>query len=104
MVTNKDILIEGKFIASVAEVRDQKDVIVTSLEQELRRQTERLLRSDAEATTANRQVTIMGDHELPYSLLKKVMASCTAADYGKIFLAVTQKDSNSDGLMASTGI
>jgi len=36
-------------------------------------------------------VTIMGDKEIPYSLLKKVMATCTSADYGKISLAVMQK-------------
>ena len=104
MVTNKDILVEGKLVASVAEVNDQQDIVIASLEQELRQQTERLLRNDAGATVANREVTIMGDHELPYSLLKKVMASCTAADYGKIFLAVTQKESNADGLMANAGI
>ena len=33
----------------------------------------------------------MGDKELPYSLLKRVMATCTAADYGKISLAVMQR-------------
>ena len=35
----------------------------------------------------------MGDREIPYRLLKKVMATCTAADYGQISLAVLQKSS-----------
>jgi biopolymer transport protein TolR len=39
-------------------------------------------------------VTIMGDREIPYSLLKKVMATCTAADYGQLSLAVLQKASD----------
>jgi biopolymer transport protein TolR len=29
---------------------------------------------------------------LPYEILKKVMATCTDADYGKISLAVLQKE------------
>ena len=35
----------------------------------------------------------MADKSLPYDVLKKVMATCTDADYGKISLAVLQKRS-----------
>lgn len=104
MITDEHILVQGKPVASMAEVRVQDDVVIAALEDELRSQTDRLLRKDAQAAMADREVTIMGDQELPYSLLKKVMASCTAADYGKIFLAVAQKDSDIGGLMASAGI
>ena len=34
----------------------------------------------------------MGDKNLPYEVLKKVMATCTDADFGRISLALTQKD------------
>ena len=34
----------------------------------------------------------MGDKSLPYEVLKKVMRTCTDADYGRISLAVLQKD------------
>jgi len=102
MLTDEHILVQGKQVASMAAVRAQDDLVIAALEQELRSQTDRLLRKDAQAVIADREVTIMGDHELPYNLLKKVMASCTAADYGKIFLAVTQKDSATGSLMAST--
>jgi len=34
-------------------------------------------------------VTIMGDKSVPYRLLKKIMATCAAADYRKISLAVS---------------
>jgi len=37
------------------------------------------------------EVTIMGNKEIPYRLLKKVMATCTEAGFGKISLAVMQK-------------
>ncbi len=41
---------------------------------------------------AAREITIMGDKSLPYDVLKKVMATCTDADYGRISLAVLQKE------------
>jgi biopolymer transport protein ExbD len=34
----------------------------------------------------------MADKVLPYEIIKKVMATCTDADYGKVSFAVLQKD------------
>jgi biopolymer transport protein ExbD len=34
----------------------------------------------------------MADKAIPYDVLKRVMATCTAADYGRISLAVIQKE------------
>ncbi|MES1944885.1 putative adventurous gliding motility protein S [Salinisphaera sp. PC39] len=45
----------------------------------------------AEAGPPQREVTIMADEKLPYRLLKKVMLSCTAADFGRISLAVMRE-------------
>ena len=36
-------------------------------------------------------VTIMGDQEIPYALLKKIMLTCAGAKYTNISFAVTQK-------------
>ncbi|HAJ92691.1 MAG TPA: biopolymer transporter ExbD, partial [Gammaproteobacteria bacterium] len=40
---------------------------------------------------ARREATIMGDKVIPYRIVKKVMASCTAAGFERISLAVLQK-------------
>jgi biopolymer transport protein ExbD len=34
----------------------------------------------------------MGDKNTPYAVLKKVMATCTDADFGKVSLAVFEKE------------
>jgi biopolymer transport protein ExbD len=61
-----------------------------------------VLRREARENIEGREVTIMGDKEIPYRLLKKVMATCTASDYGQISLAVLQKSSDKlDNLQAS---
>lgn len=100
LITDEHILVQGRAVARTSEVLAQTDVVIPDLERELRLQTERLLRKDTQASIADREVTIMGDKELPYSLLKKIMASCTAADYGKISLAVMQTTAESARLMA----
>jgi biopolymer transport protein ExbD len=103
LVTDDQILVQGKPVASMADVRAQQGIVIAGLERELRLQTEKMLRKDTQAHIEDREVTIMGDRELPYNLLKKVMASCTAADYGKISLAVMQKAPESSELMARAG-
>ena len=35
---------------------------------------------------------MLADKSLPYEVVKKVMATCTAATYGKISLAVLEKE------------
>jgi len=42
----------------------------------------------------DRKVTILADKELPYRLVRKVMATSTAANYGQLSLAVLQKGSD----------
>ncbi|MDE2450230.1 MAG: biopolymer transporter ExbD, partial [Gammaproteobacteria bacterium] len=47
---------------------------------------------DAAQNAASREVTVMADKSLPYEVVKKVMATCTAASFGSISLAVVEKD------------
>lgn len=91
LVTGEQILVQGQPVASVAEVMDSEAIVIPALRDALKQQTDRVLRKQAMADIAAREVTIMGDRALPYRLLKRVMATCTAADYGRISLAVLQR-------------
>jgi biopolymer transport protein ExbD len=90
MVTDSDILVQGSRVASMNDVRENSDLIgplTTALENHYQRH---LLPVTAGKPLAQ-EVTIMGNKEIPYKLLKKVMASCTEAGYERISLAVLQK-------------
>ena len=51
---------------------------IPELRQALLSQNDRVLRKEAGRTISQvREVTIMGDKDIPYRLLKKVMATCT---------------------------
>ncbi len=91
MVTKDDLFVQGEHIASVAEVKAAPGTIVGPLRDALKRPL--LIGQDnAQRDLAQREITIMADKSLPYEVLKKVMATCTDADYGKISLAVIQKE------------
>lgn len=94
MIGDEDILVQGAPIAKVADVMNAKGNDIPELRQALKSQNDRVLRREAQDDIAGREVTIMGDKDIPYRLLKKVMATCTESDYGQISLAVLQKSSD----------
>ena len=91
MVTARDILVQGTRVATVAELKAGGSLQITALRQALEAQNQRRVLLDAAGNKVAPEVTIMGSKDIPYQLLKKVMASCTEAGYGKISLAVLQK-------------
>jgi biopolymer transport protein ExbD len=90
LVTRDEVLVQGEVIGRVAEIMAREVLIIPELKLALQNQNARALSQDEDI--ANREVTILGDKELPYHLLKKIMATCTDADYGQLSLAVVQKD------------
>ena len=86
----------------MSDVMKQQGNDIPALRQALLSQNERVLRQEAKDDIAGREVTIMGDKDIPYRVLKKVMATCTGSDYGRISLAMMQKSSDRiDQLAAS---
>ncbi|MCZ6808270.1 MAG: biopolymer transporter ExbD [Proteobacteria bacterium] len=94
LISEEDILVQGSPVAKVADVLKLKGNDIPQLRQALLSQNDRVMRRESQDDIADREVTIMGDKDIPYRLLKKVMATCTMADYGRISLAVLQKSSD----------
>jgi biopolymer transport protein ExbD len=102
LISDIDIIVQGEPVAKVADVIRTKGNDIPALREALKSQNDRVLRREAQDDIAGREVTIMGDKDIPYRLLKKVMATCTASDYGQISLAVLQKSSDElDDLQAA---
>jgi biopolymer transport protein ExbD len=104
MITGEEILVQGRPVATITEVMARDDLAIPALEQALRSQSDRVLRKESMANIADREITIMGDRALPYKVLKRVMAACTAADYGRLSLAVTQKAPQVAAVAANGGV
>jgi len=93
IITEHDILLNGKSVGRIDEVLATEGVVIPTLQSALEFEANGMLRQaglSEEEKIANREVTIMADKEIPYQLLKRVMATSTAADYGQLSLAVLQ--------------
>jgi biopolymer transport protein ExbD len=88
-ITTEHIFVQGEVVASVAEASASESSLVEPLQRVLERP---MLIGDASApAAAKREVTVIADKSLPFELVRKVMATCTATTYGKISLAVLQR-------------
>jgi biopolymer transport protein TolR len=94
MIGETDLIVQGTPVAKVADIMATIGNDIPELREALLSQNDRVLRREAQEDIASREVTIMGDKDIPYRLLKKVMATCTESDYGQISLAVLQKSSD----------
>lgn len=95
LVTEENILINGKVVANTEEVAESKAVIVENIKSVLVQARKNVIGVRTRNISDTPEVTILAHKTVPFKLLKKVMSSCTSAGYGKISLAVIQKASQS---------
>ena len=91
MLTRDDLFVQGERIASVAEVRASREAIIAPLRAALKRPT-LVGQAMTDKDIAEREITVMADKQIPYEVLKKVMSTCTDADYGRLSFALVEKE------------
>jgi len=95
LITEENVLVQGHVVMSTAEVIASKDAIMQPIKQRLLAQQKKVIGIKTKTIAESKEVTVLAHRTLPFKLLKKIMASCTSAGYGKISLAVVQKASQS---------
>ena len=88
MVTNTHILVQGQKVVALNNIAASE--LMPSLQKTLEIQRAKQIDNSGNPTLKS-EVTIMGDKNTPYKILKKVMLACTEAGYERISLAVLQK-------------
>jgi biopolymer transport protein TolR len=91
MVTTDSVYVDGKLVGSIADVVANSGVFAP-LKAELMAQNDLALGGAQRTEIAKREVTIIGDKNIPYSVLKKIMMTCSDAEYGKVSFAVVERE------------
>ncbi|WP_232325126.1 ExbD/TolR family protein [Microbulbifer agarilyticus] len=120
MVTHDEVLIEAKPVMTTEELFQSEELVVAAIQQAMIQEVGKAMTmadtelEEAKLALAERaaagedvteeaaallaeppEVNILADRTVPFSILKKVMSSCTNAGYTRISLAVIQKASQS---------
>lgn len=89
-ITREAILVQGRKVASIAELEASTEETIPTLKEELDYQSSLGVIAQDDGV-GGRQVTIMGDENISYDLVRKILKTCQQADYRKIAFAANQK-------------
>jgi biopolymer transport protein ExbD len=91
MITPEQVLVQGSPVTTTKEVINSKAPVIAEVKERLLLQQEKVIGIRTKVVAESKEVTVLAHRTVPFHLIKKVMASCTSAGYGKISLAVIQK-------------
>jgi biopolymer transport protein ExbD len=92
MVTREQILVNNEPVMSIDEARNTTGNVLAPLKSRLLQEgLMQVVGADAGAVTRG-EINIMADKDIPYQLIKKVMATCTEARFARISLAVAHRE------------
>ena len=93
VVSGADILVAGRRVSTVAEAMAAVGDVIEPLKTELDYQAGRqIIRAENQAQ--GKAITIMGDKDIPYRLLRKVMVTASRANFSDVSFAVRQRDAS----------
>jgi biopolymer transport protein TolR len=91
LITRESMIVNGAEIARVEDLKLRTDLVIEPLKRVLRAEADKRMLKDKTDPTSH-EVTVLADKDLPYSFVKKVLSTCTAAEYGKVSLAVLERE------------
>jgi biopolymer transport protein ExbD len=91
LITRESMIVNGAEIARVEDLKLRTDIVIEPLRRVLRAEADKRMLKDKSDPTSH-EVTVLADKDLPYSFVKKVLSTCTAAEYGKVSLAVLERE------------
>jgi biopolymer transport protein ExbD len=87
-ITRSAILVQGVNVGTIEEVSKSKDATIPRLKNELVALAPRS--SQANEGAKDFKVTVMGDENISYELIRKILTTCQEANYTKIAFAAVQ--------------
>ena len=95
IVNNNQLIVQGRVIALVDDVVNTEGNLIQPLLEEMQIQAQSSFKENAEEEGYD--ITIMGDKQIPYKLLRKVLATLSEANYTNISMAVMKQSDNQNG-------
>jgi len=99
MVNEEAIVLDGRAIAQLDSLELDDDNRLTALVEELAYLAARKTELSDREQEFGLAITLMGDKEMPYELLKMLIKTCTSENYRDIAMAVNQVPFDEDALL-----
>ena len=90
-VSPEDVIVQGRLIAKVADILEDKEASLEPLAARLAELKENIVGPATATVAESQEVTILADKSVPFIVVRKVMSACTDEGYENVSLAVVQK-------------
>jgi biopolymer transport protein ExbD len=90
-ISAENVTVQGQPVATVAEILAMEGQNIAPIADRLAQLSGAVVGLRTQIVAESQEITILADRDVPFSLIKKVMSTCTSEGYGRISLAVMQK-------------
>jgi biopolymer transport protein ExbD len=95
LVGKDEVMVQGVTVARIADIQASGNAEIESIGARLAELSESVIGVSTQAVAQSQEVTVLADKSIPFSVLKKILATCTARGYTRVSLAVVQKSGQS---------
>ena len=90
-VSPEEITVQGERVALVADIMASEQAHIGSIGERLDQVNENVIGLNTQKVAERQEVTILADKGVPFSVVRRVMSTCTSHGFERISLAVLQK-------------
>jgi len=90
-ISPTEVTVQGELVVQVADIQRTSAQNIASIGDRLAMLSENIIGFNTKMVAESQEVTILADKSVPFSVIKKVMSTCTSQGYGRISLAVLQR-------------
>jgi biopolymer transport protein ExbD len=90
-VSPEHVLVQGQAVVLVEDIEAMEGENIAPIGERLAELSQNVIGLKTKTVAESQEVTILADKAVPFSVVKKVMSTCTGQGYGRISLAVMQK-------------
>lgn len=94
-VGRDEVLVQGVPVMRVADIEAGDGAEIVPISVRLAELSENVIGLSTQAVAESQEVTVLADKSVPFSVVKKIMATCTGQGYTRVSLAVVQKATQS---------
>jgi biopolymer transport protein ExbD len=92
-VSPEEVTVQGEAVVRVSDILAADRQNIAPIAERLSELSGKIIGINTKIVAESQEVTILADKSVPFSVVKKVMSTCTSQGYGRISLAVLQKAS-----------
>lgn len=90
-ISPEEVTVQGEAVASTREIAAFEGQDIAPIAERLAELNESVIGLSTQAVAKSQEVTILADRSVPFTVIKRVMSTCTSEGFAQISLAVLQK-------------